>query len=340
MKLTRSSQFVACLLLAACSPSSPKLVEKPPAKFEKVFDKTDTVLFTPKVDILFVIDNSDSMSKHQNNLAKNIKEYTAELERSRVLDYHVGVITSSMDRWSPSESGKLVGNPIVIGRNTRDGARKLAANLMVGVGGSVTEEFFAPVQAALSPHMAKRENAGFYRKEAFLALVFITDADDQGYDQSPQEFHDYLVKMKGVKEKVIYYGAFIPSEDDACDRSGEKKPVRLEELLSPSMGDGTSFGLCDHDFGQKLAEIGSDLVKRVGRTLLLKRPPDVSTIEVRYGTQIIPNDARFGWTYDPARNALIFGKEIEFTEQPSGTEVEVNFIAAEYSDRPRSSYAE
>jgi len=147
--------------LAACSPASPKLVEKPMGKFEKVSDKGDTkLIFTPMVDILFVVDDSGSMLPHQLNLSKNIDLYTSELQNNRVLDYRVGVITTSMDFWSPSPGGqgKLVGPPTVIDRNTPDGIEKLAKNIMVGTNGSGIEQFFEPVRLALTPPLIKNES--------------------------------------------------------------------------------------------------------------------------------------------------------------------------------------
>ncbi|MCM2283030.1 MAG: VWA domain-containing protein [Bdellovibrionaceae bacterium] len=321
----------AVMSLAACSPASQKLVEQPRGKFEKVKDKGDTkMIFTPKVDILFVVDDSGSMLNHQDNLAANIQLYAEELDKNKILQYRVGVITTSTDTYAPGpgENGLLVGSPAVIERGTPNGVSVLAQNLKVGISGSGTEKFFEPVKSALTPPLVHNENAGFYRPEAFLALVFITDTDDQSSGVSSRQFYDFLTQLKGDKEKVLFYAAYIPSLDAKCNRSGEELPRRIEDLLFISGGKG--FGLCDADFGAKLAGIGTDLVNRVGKRLLLSRPPDVSTIEVRYGNQVIPNDARLGWTYDPAQNALVFGDDVVFTDQGANTEVEVNFIAAEY----------
>ncbi len=92
-------------LFIACSPESPKLVPPQTAKPEQVRDTSGIkISFNRSVDILFVIDDSGSMSSHQFNLAKNIGLFTAGINSNQVLDYHIGVLTSNMDTdpWRPA----------------------------------------------------------------------------------------------------------------------------------------------------------------------------------------------------------------------------------------------
>jgi hypothetical protein len=318
----------SAVAMSACSREAPKLVEK--IQVRKVTAHDNRFGFNPRVDILFVIDDSGSMSTHQANLAHNIQLFTASIFNSQLIDYHIGVITSSMDQWQsgPGAHGRLVGMPSFVDRTTADGNQILAKNLIVGTSGSATEKFFEPVVAALTPPASTKENAGFYRDEAHLALVFITDTDDQSENLDADRFLDTLVHLKGRKEKILTYAAYIPTTDGGCDRSGEELPTRLERFFT--LAAGKTFGLCDVDYGQRLAAISEDVVTAVARHMPLSVPPDPATIEVSYGSQVIPNDPSIGWTFDPLNNALIFGKNIKFTEQPLGSLVEVSFRAAEY----------
>jgi hypothetical protein len=249
----------------------------------------------------------------------------------QLLDYHIGVITTTLDSWSGSKNsgGRLVGNPIFIERATVQGVQQLKKNLLVETNGSGDEKMFDPVVAALTPPMVNQANQGFYRPDAHLAIIVITDTDDQSDVQDPDSFYQFLVALKaGDKNKILSYGVYIPLRDRACDRSGEIEPMRLERFFS--LSGAKTFGLCDADYGQKLASVGDDLVERVGKTLLLSRAPNPATIVVRFGTMILPNDLTKGWVYDPRRNALIFGDEIDWGSQPNGTQIEVDFDAAEY----------
>ena len=330
--------FVATLVsfvLGGCSPESPKLVPLPMAKPERVRDVSDIrVTFQRAVDILFVVDDSGSMSTHQQNLAKNIGLFTQGMKTNQTLDYHIGVLTSNMDYtpWRPAPGygwkGELNGLTKFVTKLTPSGDQELSKNLNPGTDGSGTEAFFTPVQAALKPPLITGVNKGFYRPDAYLAIVFLTDSDDQSR-VAAGDFHKFLLGLKGGDpDKIISYGVYIPSTVSNCSRSGEPSPRKLEEFFKLTKG--TTLGLCDADYGMKLAELGADLVRRVGSLLYLSRPAVPETIKVTFGSQTIPNHPDLGWIYDPTRNALIFGESIELLPEPAGTEIEVDFIAAEY----------
>lgn len=50
--------------------------------------------FDPKVDILFVIDNSSSMDKHQKDLVVNIEKFVSKFSSNKIVDYHIGVLAT------------------------------------------------------------------------------------------------------------------------------------------------------------------------------------------------------------------------------------------------------
>ncbi|MEK7358314.1 MAG: hypothetical protein AAB250_17845, partial [Bdellovibrionota bacterium] len=98
--------FMLGAMLIGCSEETPKLVEPQHVKREKVKDSGgEKYTFNPKVDILFVVDDSGSMDAHQQNLAKNIELFTKGLQNNQILDYHFGVLTSSMGGFGSGGSG-------------------------------------------------------------------------------------------------------------------------------------------------------------------------------------------------------------------------------------------
>lgn len=325
----------AVMVVTGCAEQSPKKVPMQFVKNERIKDSGgNKVSFNRAVDILFVIDDSGSMQGHQANLAKNVKLFTQGITGNQILDYHIGVVTSNMDSpgWNPKPGfaykGELWGTTKYITKQTALGGAELEKNLQPGTNGSASEMFFTPVQAALTPPLLGGANAGFYRPDAYLAVIFLTDSDDQS-NLSANDFYRFLLNLKGGDTtKIISYGVNIPTTDHSCDRSGEPEPNKLEAFYKLSSA--KTLGLCDPDFGTKLAELGDDLARRVGSVLYLTRPAQPDTIVVTYGTQTIPNDPLTGWIYDPVRNALIFGEEIDLLPEPQGTQVDVDFIAAEY----------
>lgn len=325
----------ACAVFLGCSPESPKLVPLPLVKKERVKDTGgNKVVFNRGVDILFVIDDSGSMSSHQANLANNIQVFTKAFAGNQLLDWHLGVVTSSMDGNSTGTlcrggDGALFGCPNFVDRLTPNAATVLNTNLQPGTGGSGTEQFFSPVKAALTPPMVSGRNAGFYRSDAYLVVIFVTDAEEQSR-MTARETYDFLLNLKGGDAaKIITYGVYIPSSSpSSCSRDESTLPTKLEEFFRISGA--KTLGLCDADYGQKLAGLGDDLAKRISSVLYLTRPAQPDTIKVTFGSQVIPNDPKTGWVFDPARNALVFGQDIDMKPEPPGTQVEVDFIAAEY----------
>lgn len=315
-------------LTAGCTKESTKLVGVPPAEVRKL-EGSELQTFSPSVDVLFVIDDSGSMYTHQMNLKNNVGLLTSGLSTNKFVDYHIGVITTSSDFSSTTNSGGgiLVGVNKFIDRSTPFGMDILKANIMAGTSGSGMEMIFDPIVSALTEPILSHENSGFYRPSAYLAIVVITDAEDQSIDFEAGTLQSFLVNdlKHGDSSKLLTYGVIIPTNDTTnCSRDEYgSPPLRIEEFFNLTKG--TFYGLCDTDYGTKLARIGSDLVERIGRRVLLDRRPIVSTIQVQYGTQAILPDAENGWSYDASDNAVVLGRKIKWTEQPSGTVVQVNF---------------
>jgi hypothetical protein len=322
--------------LLGCSPESPKLISVPPVPpQEKVKDSSETVYYYPAVDILFVIDDSGSMAEKQTNLATNVGLFVTEIQKYSALDWHIGVVTSSVDGgWgSTAGDGKLVGATRFVDRNTPDIMGTLRQNLMVGIYGSAMEEFFTPIRLALTAPLVSGYNQGFYRPDAFLLTIFITDADDQS-SMNAADLYKFMLDLKAQdKKKVLTSGVIIPAADNLCNRSGEEPPFKIEDFIK--LSGGTQFGLCDADYGQKLADIGKLVVSRIGNTIPLSRAPRVDTIEVTFGTQIVPQSPVDGWLFDPSRNAIILSRGIVWSKQAPGTGVEVTFIPADLEEPKR-----
>lgn len=325
--------LIGILASFGCSDTnkSTKLIRIPKKVQEKDDRKGDVQnAFFPTVDILFVVDDSGSMQGFQDNLAQNIDLFVASLKSLAVLKYHIGVVTTDMD--DDERSGRLYAygsNPLFVDSSTLGGDLILRSNLMVGTNGSASEEMFSPVKAALSSPLVDSTNAGFYRSNAHLAVIFLTDSEDQS-DLSPGEIFDFLKSLKrGDDRKVMSYGVVIPSGVSGCSRDyGE--PTKIEsfvDMANAGSGSRRIFNICDPDFGKHLTKIRDDMVSQIGLFIYLDELPAVDTIQVFWGTQQIDSDYDKGWVYDNKRNAIHLGKDIELLEQP-GAELVVRFKPA------------
>ncbi len=323
---------LATMGLFSCTNPSSVLGLPPVTTGEKISDNGVEV-FDPSVDILFVIDNSGSMEPHQTNLSNNVNRFIQGFIKKNGLDFHIGVVTTDMDNSGFGRNGPccgvLTGNPQFVQPSTPNFAQALSRNMVVGTLGSAEEESFGPVIAALMEPNLSVGNINFYRPKAHLAVIFVTDAEDQT-QVAVDSFLNFLVALKGDSAKVSVYGAIVPSSDTHCDRDEPSRtPRRIEDLLSKVSNAGNNImSLCSPDYGNRLASLGDDLLRRVGSLIYLNRRPVSGTIRVNFGSQSIPADPSVGFRYDSFRNAIILGEKIVWSNQPAGTKVQVSYEAA------------
>lgn len=322
--------FLISIMILGCSDSSPKLVT--PLKENSEIASYGEGTITPDVDILFVVDDSGSMSAHQDQLATNIELFTKEIFKLKFIDFHIGVISTSM--WgsgSKGSRGRLYGNPKFIDRTTPNPDDVLSEHIMLGTNGDSSEKMFDPVYAALTEPNLSRYNKGFYRDGANLVVIFLTDAEDQSDNiDDPSKMYDFLKTLKsGDASRLYAYGAIVPTDDiDSCERDdGSMKPYKIEKFIK--MMGGSYYSLCDDDFGTKLANIGTDVATRISRYIYLERRPVLETIRVAFGSQVIPPSSTDGWVFEPDYNAIRLSTGIVWTPQPAGTKIQVTYKAAQ-----------
>ncbi|WII73610.1 VWA domain-containing protein [Bdellovibrio sp. 22V] len=331
------SFVIALAVVAGCSSESSTnmLTPKGVIPKEEVSEKPkDFTVFTPKVDILFVIDSSGSMDFAQQNLSRNAFQFADAISKVSFLDYHIGVLTTDMDDCR-DHCGRLVGYPTYVEKSTVDKVGILSRKMLVGTNGSASEEMFGPVVAALSPGLENSFNKGFYRQDAFLAVIFITDAKDQS-NYSPQDLLHFLNTKKADPNRVLGYGVIRTlAEEQICD-SSEDLDSKLEEFLASVVnGDKMQkniLSLCTPDYGVKLAEFAKDIIRRTAGAVKLNRVPNEKTIKVSYGTQVIPNSLTKGWVYQPSTNSILLSEGIEWVDQGPNVGLAIDFEAIDVKD--------
>lgn len=152
------------------------------------------------VDVLFVIDNSASMQDDFAKLISALGPFTEQLlpTVSKACSVHLGVVTTDNYLHNPPECqqiGNLVqatdggnmckfkeGFPYATLADLED-PTSLACILTVGSDGAADEKPIDAMFSAIDPDLNATDcNQGFYRKDAFLAVVIATDEDDDDFD--------------------------------------------------------------------------------------------------------------------------------------------------------------
>src|SRR5919106_2762138 len=135
-----------------------------------------------RVDVLWVVDNSESMEGEQQNLARNFQSFI-ELFVRGAIDYRIAVTTTDIF----THEGRFVGNPAILSPQTGNVITAFQNNIRVGISGSAFEAGLDAAELALNNR--KRLNAltlqapEFLRPEAYLYLIFVSDEEDNSREK-------------------------------------------------------------------------------------------------------------------------------------------------------------
>lgn len=259
-------------------------------------------------DILFVIDDSASMSEEQARLGDNFSAFVDVLAGTYA-DWQIGVITTD-----PEEQGVLR-SPILT-PDTPDLDAAFTAAVAVGTEGSRDEQGLLTSALAVNPSV----NAGLVRGASALNVLFVSDEDDH----SPQDVELYL----GVLASSAGIGGFrahalVGDLPEGCVSGTSAADAGSRYLEAATATNGWSDSICADDYSTLLARVGLD-VAGWDTTFYLDRVPDPTTLKVTVDAVEIPERAEDGWQYSPGDNAVIFygnavprpGMVIEISYQP------------------------
>lgn len=347
-------------VLSACAPKSPDLVSPPkadPNAKPMALPVSAQVPYTPKVDILFVIDTSESMDVHQERLKANIDRFVEAFKKNEALDFHIGVVSV----WDSIRFGKVVPAPYPLGklRPLKDPSQPgvaiegaqyvtrsesyteiLGESLKIGVeyrikpgttdqdgGGPQFEESFSPVLPALS-----EMNGDFYRKDAHLAVIMITDADDwKSSALQASELHSRLVALKDGKAKMVSAYAALALKDCHVDpdfRNADGSLVPVEKIPEfVALSGGKVMNLCDADFGDELASIGQMIEEKASPPLQLwlGDKPEAGTLKVSFNGKDLPKNSG-AWSFNMVFNKIEINTSHPEFASGSGGQIGVEYV--------------
>lgn len=379
MTMTRGSILiggvVGTLALGACAPESPRKFA-PPQVYSTVAEKAAPgakIDWKPKVDILFVVDTSDSMVKHQQNLKDNVDRFVEAFEKHKDLDFQIGVVSVfDSQRFGagkavpegkfyplgqlrplkdPAHPGENVVGPQYVTRSERYN-QVLGETLKVGIeqrcetvadakGRSTCVDAYGPeFEESFSPVMevvAGNRNPGFIRPDAHLAVIMITDANDDS-TISPSHLEYVLRKAKGGdRSKYSTYAVLALDVKEViggketvkkCAQDPGGAPTRILDFVA--LTGGSKYSLCDSKFGDNLAEAGRTIRAKASRLKIdLKAIPEDGTLAVKFGGQPVPQDKKTGWTYEAG--SIIISGEAELSG-PEGSQLEIDYIPVDPRD--------
>lgn len=314
---------------------------------------------TPKVDILFVIDNSNSMNEHQQNLRRNIPNFLEAFRRKANVDFHIGMVTVFDPKFVVPgkkfywESGKL--RPIIHPQNNgvmpgdhfvkrgQGYAALLGRTLNIGThdfnqGGPRYEEIFTPIISALD----NAKNPNFFREEAHLAVIILSDAEESEFNQTtPDQVVQALKNFKGGDEKKIStYGVLAipdPNNSKAVCRPDEDLrkagglPNRILDFIAKSNGadydvakNPNVLSICSKNYGEYLAKVGFQIQQKISKTfnIPLEDQAQAKTVIVRINSKEV---SKKYWFLDKDGKSIVISDPDEYLSKDGKGNVDITY---------------
>lgn len=301
------------------------------------------------VDILWVIDDSNSMEKEQDLLGGGFSAFADAMEQSNT-DFHLGVISTSFDE--NGGGGVLVGDPPYL--TTADPGYKdeFVSRAQLGTGGSDKEKGLEAATFALGPTMVYGggPNDGFLRPDAQLLVVFVSDEEDcsdrgalgnqpsddcylQADKLAPTAV--YIQELRDLKDdrNDINVGAIVGLASSQCDEVEATGDRYAEVALA--MG-GLVGDLCSADWSGIMGRLGLN-AGGIRESFKLTKGAQPDTLVVYVDEVEVAQDATNGWTYDESTWFITFhGDAIP----PRGSTVTAEYTVIPGADEPDAEIVE
>lgn len=291
----------ACVLLAACNVENDF---SSPNQTDYFYQAENN-----EVDILWVVDNSCSMTEEQQTLANGFTTFILAMEDSGT-DFQIGVITTDTDT---AAAGELIGSPPFLTIDD-DYRAKFRARAKVGIQGSDKEKGLHA--AALATTSISDNNAGFIRDDASLMVIVVTDEEDcsdfgalDGADPAAcyrkddqlAPVTDFVDAMNAAKhgQDMVQISGIIGSKGCELAWPGYRY-VDAARLTAGVIGD-----ICDDDWSEMLTDLGANAAG-IRRRFQLSKAVSDGTLEVFVDEEPVNESSISGWTYDPETWYLTF----------------------------------
>lgn len=258
-------------------------------KYEESFTQA---IENGQLDILVIDDNSASMAPKQIKMAQRIDSF---LDKIAGIDYHIGIITTDISDGPYGRKGELLNfeglgsyvltpsskNAKQVFRDTI--VRTESINCRVGDCPSGDEQGLKATILAMQKKDTK--NAGFFRDEARLAIVALSDEDERSDgSNNPTRGQDVLDEIKriwGPNKRSTFFGLITEPGDTAClgaATTGARYGTVFAEFAAISGG--FTGSICAEDYGTQLASIG-DSVRFLLRSYSLAQVPLTGTFRIK-----------------------------------------------------------
>lgn len=266
---------------------------------------------TKKLDIVWIIDNSGSMSDEQTALGTNFSAFIDEFITKDV-DFKMAITTT--DTSSSTKKGQMVAGSDV--KLTSAKAQENEAqfksdfrNLVkVGISGSGYEKGLEASEGFMQKYASS-----WMRSDAYLAVVVLSDEEDQSA-KTVEQYTDYLKSFKSEAGLVKVYSIVDVNKTNCC-QSGIS--TGGERYIAASNNTAGVVSDIRNDFHSSLSAMGDQIINLLD-SFALANDPVPGTLKV-YVNGVESND----YTFDATSRSIKFDSN---HLPPVGAEITVTYV--------------
>jgi len=288
-------QEVACVLeITTDAPNLGQATLEIRARSTASSEQQDVFIQTakPKLDILFVVDNSNSMEDEQGVLALGLPTL---VEKASLAGQVVQMAVTTTD--SIEDSGVMMGDPPYVGGDAiEEFVERLSS---IGLDGALMERGLEAAWLALSGDNveANGPNDGFLRSDAELAIIFVSDEDDH----SPDSIEGWVQRFQSLKPLWTGVGVTVHSVVATSDDCSDLATIGARYIAVSNAFGGQVVNICSVDFAEQFNLQGSLAFSAKDR-FYPTYPPEPQSLEVRVDGEVCES----GWTWNSTAKAVIF----------------------------------
>ena len=244
------------------------------------------------VDILFVVDNSDSMAVEQRNMAQRIDNFISKIQD---LNWQIAVTSTDPNKTGfardctigfgcteipiPHGDGGLVqfinGSHVMSkGTPLATAQRLLGQAIQLGTGGSSSEEGIKASYRVLEKSLDSRNSVHrkFIRYDASLAIVLISDEDESshGKKNKPENLINFV--KDNWPKKSFRFHSMINLPEFKCKDNDLAFGYQYFKLSQAT--EGIVGSVCQDNYSEDLSTIGEDVKEQVSTVELQCEPQD------------------------------------------------------------------
>ena len=288
--------------------SNPTIALDPRCKKE-VFHQASTE--TKKLDIVWIIDNSGSMSDEQDALGANFNAFIQDFITKDV-DFKMAITTT--DTSSSELAGRMVMgsdtklNSVAAQSNPTQFMDDFRSMVRVGTQGSGYEKGLEASEGFMNKYAAT-----FLRPDAYLAVVILSDEEDQSA-KSVASYTDYLKSFKAEAGLVKVYSIV---DVGMSNTGGYGVSTGYERYASASNNTAGIVADIRDDFYTSLSDMGSSIINLLDSFALANTPVD-GTLKV-----FVNGFESQDYTYDATSRSIKFNSN---HLPPVGAEITVTYV--------------